>query len=244
MLSIGIKNSILVILIILIIHVFLKNLILDRGGSNIENTKQEKEKFTIASQSTLNPFDDQASKNLSISKYNDVAGVDRYGKPQTKEDVCRDTTIKDSQLKDLEQEEMMEYVTKGDLSKNSSQNQKKQMMDDDDLDKYFKDNIVSESVAELEHKFDTGADVCKFKADNHQLPLSTTCSTKISDLKTNPSLEKRVVADCNLPQDKKNIMILNEYENENTMNGGLLYGNLEAYDEFDLNYENYSCSKN
>ena len=117
-------------------------------------------------------------------------------------------------------------------------------MDDDDLDRYFKDNIVSDNVADLANKFercDARSDVCKFKADNHQLPLSTTCSTKISDLKTTPSLEKRVIADCNLPQDKKNIMILNEYENENSMNGGLLYGNLGAYDEFELNYEDYSC---
>jgi hypothetical protein len=237
MLSIGIKNSILVILIVLIIHVFLKNLILDKQGSN-----PNKEKFTLDSQSSLNPFNDQIIP--PVPKFTDVAGVDRYGRPQTKEDICRDITVKDSQYKDLEREEMLEYVTKGDLMKNS---QKKGIYDDDDLDKYFKDNIVSENVADLGNKFeqyDSKDDICKFKADNHQLPLSTTCSTKITDLNTKIPLEKRVIADCNLPQDKKNIMVLKEYENENTMNGGLLYGNLEAYDELGLNYENYSCSTN
>jgi len=235
MLSIGIKNSILVILIILILHVFLKNLVIEKGG-----TKQEKEKFTIDSQTKLNPFTDQSIEN--IPKYLDIAGVDRYGKPQTKEDVCRDISLKDSQLKDLEQEDMLEYVTKGDVSVNK--NLKKVDSIDDELDRYFKDNIVSENVADLADKFercDSQNDICKFKADNHLLPLSTTCSTKISDLKTDKSLEKRVIADCNLPQDKKNIMILKEYENENSMNGGALYGNLGAYDEFDSNYENYSC---
>ena len=146
---------------------------------------------------------------------------------------------------------MLEYVTKGDI--NTNKNISKNGSIDNELDRYFKDNIVSENVADLSDKFDrcdSQNDICKFKADNHQLaqlesegrlPLSTTCSTKISDLKTDKSLEKKVIADCNLPQDKKNIMILNEYENENSMNGGSLYGNLGAYDEFDLNYENYSC---
>lgn len=218
----------------------MKNLVIEKGGNiKQENIKQEKEKFTVDSQTKLNPFADQSIEN--IPKYSDVAGVDRYGKPQTKEDICRDVTTKDSQLKDLEQEDMLEYVTKGDISGNK--NSKKGSIDDE-LDRYFKDNMVSENVADLADKFekcDSQSDICKFKADNHQLPLSTTCSTKITDLKTDKSLEKRVIADCNLPQDKKNIMILKEYENENSMNGGALYGNLGAYDEFDLNFEKYSC---
>lgn len=219
MLSIGIKNSILVILIILIIHVFLKNLVIEQG-------KYKNENFTIMSQANLQPFDVQ--KNDLLLKNN--TKVDRYGDNQAKEDVCRDTPLKDLQLKKLVQDEMLEYVTKGDDDD----------MDNEFLDKYFKDNIVSENVKVLENKYITNDhDVCKFKADNHQLPLSTTCNTNIQ--KINSSTDKTIIADCNLSQDKKNIMILNEYANENTMNGGLLYGELEAYDTFDTNYEQYSC---
>jgi hypothetical protein len=223
MISIGIKNSILVILIILIIHVFLKNIVVEQGR---HNTKQENENFTLTSQSTLQPFD--TKKNNTVLK--STTKVDRYGDVQSKEDICRDTRLKDSQLKKLVQDEMLEYVTKGDTDD----------IDNESLDKYFKDNIVSEKVKVLENKYiNNDPDVCKFKADNHQLPLSTTCNTNIQ--KINSENDKTIIADCNLPQDKKNIMILNEYANENTMNGGLLYGELEAYDRFDTNYEEYSC---
>jgi hypothetical protein len=225
MLSIGIKNSILVILIILIIHVFLKNLVVEQTRIN---TKQENETFTIASQSTLKPFDIQKDNIVLKSD----TKVDRYGGDiQSKEDICRNTKVKDLQLNKLLEDEMLEYVKKGDDDNDDTEN----------LDKYFKDNIVSENVKVLENKYiKNDPDVCKFKEDNHQLPLSTTCNTNIQKINSK-EIDKTVIADCNLSQDKKNIMILNQYANENTMNGGLLYGDLEAYDTFDTNYEEYSC---
>jgi len=239
MLSIGIKNSILVILIILIIHVFLKNLILNKTENftqNVNPTITDETSASTIAREKLNPFQDQTI--APIPKYYDAEGVDRYGKPQSKEDMCRDITVKNSQMKDYENLKMLEYINNINNNKNDNNNYK------DNLDKYFKDNVVSDEVEKLEKKFekcDARSDICKFKADNHQLPTSTTCDPGIFEIKPSQSLEKRVMADCNLPQDKKNIMILNKYENENTMNGGLLYGELNAYDEFDTNYENYSC---
>jgi hypothetical protein len=35
--------------------------------------------------------------------------------------------------------------------------------------------------------------------------------------------------------------MLGEYEDENAMNGGELYGNLSAYDDMAFSFEDYNC---
>lgn len=172
MLSIAIKNSILVILIILILHFFIKNVILEKST----------EKF-----STFN--------------------VD-----STKSDTDKLCTVDDSAKKtDFYNDELMQYVKNGDI----------------ELDKYFQDNIVTES--------DTTQ--CK-KIDDKQLPLSSTCSPDIQKLSDNEDTMK-ITSDCGT-QDKK-IMILKEYADEKTMNGGKLFNdiNLTPYDDFDINYQEW-----
>jgi hypothetical protein len=77
-------------------------------------------------------------------------------------------------------------------------------------------------------------DNCKAKTQDNSFPLSTTCNP---DIQTMPQFEKNVKANCNLNQNKKNVMMLNEYDNENTMNGGELYGGLSAFDSFDNNFQ-------
>jgi hypothetical protein len=93
---------------------------------------------------------------------------------------------------------------------------------DNDLDNYFKDYPV----------LDVKDDGCKNKTDNNQLPLSTTCDPKIQTLSL--ADEMKVISDCELPQDKKHYTLLKEYAEEKPQNGGLLYGNISAYDEEDL----------
>jgi hypothetical protein len=46
--------------------------------------------------------------------------------------------------------------------------------------------------------------------------------------------KKTVIANCEIKQDKKNIMIINEYEEDKKQEGGIA-----AYDDFDINYEYY-----
>lgn len=139
----------------------------------------------------------------------------------SKEQVCQSIRLDDKQQKKLEQEEMMKYVAMGDDQEDSKT-----------LDQYFSDNIVSKDVQKLEEN------ICKFKADNQQLPLSTTCNSDTQKLALTNDMAIR--ADCNLKQDKKNIMILTEYEDEKDMNGGKLFGGLDAFDTFDENYQQYS----
>lgn len=201
MLSIGIKNSILVILIVLIAHFILKNMILERSGNGSQkpNTAQEKKEPFMANAPVR-------CQDVEVTQKCDV-------KP-------RDD---DTMMKKMQEEELMRFVAMGDDSDSKS------------LDNFFRDNIVTSGLEESK----CDKDVCKFKADNQQLPLSTTCNAEVQKLQDMDT--KRIKGDCNLKQDKKNVMILTEYENENDMNGGKLFGVLDAFDTFDMNYSSYSC---
>lgn len=80
-------------------------------------------------------------------------------------------------------------------------------------------------------------DDCKSKVEVSSFPLSTTCDPNIQTLhnknnaKDNPKKPKQ----CTLLT--KNVMVLNEYDNENTMNGGDLFNGLNAFDSFDNHFQ-------
>lgn len=207
MLSIAIKNSILVILIILILHFLLKSIIVERGGK--VNPRQDKQELF-----------DQSPKAV-------VMGQDPFEDSLTKADVCSNVRREDVQFKKQQQDELMRYVKMGDD-------------DDKSLDMFFKDNQVSKDVKDIESKLESGVDICQLKTEDKQLPLSATCNANVQQM---PTHDNRIKAECNLSQDKKNIMILTEYEDEKDMNGGALFGGLSAYDAFDLNYQTYHCKQ-
>ena len=202
MLSVGIKNSILVILIILIIHFIIKNMILERPS---------------------NKGVDAELKNAKAG-YHPPYSPEKFTNIAEKEDICKSKPRDDDALlKKYQEDELMRFVAMGDSSESKS------------LDSFFKDNIVSSDVKDKQSC--TEMNVCKFKADNQQLPLSTTCDTNIQSLPLTDNM--KIHANCELNQDKKNIMILTEYENEKDMNGGKLFGVLDAFDNYDLNYQQY-----
>lgn len=177
MLAIAIKNTILVILIMLIIHFFIKNILID----------PPKEKFTPA--------------NFVM-------------KPEGN-DICIGKRLDDIEKKNLEDLEMKKYIG---------------FADDKSLDNFFKDNALSEEVKELE--------ACKLKSDNNQLPLSTTCNANITSV-GHDDASLKIKKECDLTQDKKNVMLIKEYEDEKPINGGTLFDGLSAYDTLDQNYVPY-----
>ena len=100
---------------------------------------------------------------------------------------------------------------------------------DKSLDSFFKEELDMSKEAEeaAKCKIRPGSDLTK--------PISTTCDPPF-DMDTSSDDTKALKANCNLSQDKKGMMLLNEYENENTMNGGKLFLNLDAYDRDDYMY--------
>ena len=213
MLSIGLKNSILVILIILIIHFIIMNMILEKRGTTAPIIDAEKTKAGYHP-----PYSPEKFTNDKFT--NNKGSVNISENPQ---DMCTNKTrTDDALLKKYQEDELMRFVAMGDSKESAS------------LDNYFKD--ISSEVKDKESCIESN--VCKFKADNQQLPLSTTCDADIQKLPLGDG--KKIRANCDLNQDKKNIMILTEYEDEKDMNGGKLFGVLDAFDNYDLNYQPYS----
>lgn len=179
-LAIAIKNIILVVLIILILHFWLKSIVLSKKETYCPPTPNTK-----------------------------------LGDNKVVASPSKDATV---------QNELLKYVNEG---------------DDDDLDRFFKNNPVTTDVDQAASSKD---DVCKMKRDDTQLPLAQTCDTKVQKLEDVAPEAPRIKGECDLKQDKKNMMILAEYENEKDINGGSLFGDLNAFDTFDVNYESYASS--
>jgi len=117
-----------------------------------------------------------------------------------------------------EEDEMEKYVAFGGASQ--ADNGKA-------LDDYFKEEGLKEQA-------------CKVKPDNNQLPLTRTCDADIQKLGNDSDM--KIVKECDLKQDKRDVMMLKYYADEKSMNGGSLYDGLDlsAFDALDLNYENLS----
>jgi hypothetical protein len=184
MLSTGIKNSVLIVLIILILHFLIKNVLL---------TKKE-------------PFDSKCTTNTF--KPEGGAGsvkVAEVPKPAT-------TIVPGS--KDGSKDVYDSWFGDSDAAAVGGS--------DTDIDKYFAGEIdIKKEIEE--------ATKCTIPVQDPHLPKSSTCDPNFNKV-PDDLFKKEVKANCNIVQDKKNILILNEYENESNLNGGKLFMNLDAYD--------------
>jgi hypothetical protein len=79
-------------------------------------------------------------------------------------------------------------------------------------------------------------DDCKSKVQTSQFPLSTTCDPDIQiiDAAMKKEIPRKPKQCTNLT---KNVLVLSEYDNENTMNGGELFNGLNAFDSFDNHFQ-------
>lgn len=99
------------------------------------------------------------------------------------------------------------------------------------LDGFFKEDLdMSKEAAEA-----AKCTVSDMGGGDMAMPMSTTCDP-VFDKNLAEATAKNIKANCNLPQDKKGMMVLTEYENENPMSGGKLFLNLDAYDRDDMAY--------
>lgn len=191
-LAIVIKNTILVILIILIGHFMVKNFLLDKKPR--PSYKEEPNKELGGS---LVPLKNEIVPSPIV--------------PENETPLAKPSSEPVSMIQgglDKAKEELLKFVD-----------------GDDEIEGYFGNDS------------DLGTqptDNCKPKVQDTMFPLSTTCNPDIQFL---PKTDKSIKANCDLNQIKKNIMLINEYDDESTMNGGALYGGLSAFDNFDNNYQ-------
>lgn len=166
MIGIGIKNAILFLLIILILHFLIKNTLLDRG---------------------------------MIPQPGKVSGEKKYFE-----------TFTDQKMK------MMQYI----------------MEEPSTIDKAFSEKIIQPCDKQMN-------DCLPEKKDDNKIERSMSCD---NILQTNDDADAmKLKADCKLNQDKKDFMIIKEYENEKGLNGGQIFDDgLNAFDNYDQYFQTYS----
>lgn len=193
MFGIGIKNSLLVLVIILIIHFYIKTILLNNNIKNDKNTviKEKDTKEKVVEKFNLE----------ECRKFNQEVKVDTNDK-----------------------EELFKYVF-GDSKINLTH---------EDIDKYFSGEDVSKDVKSLKKNCPEP----EKRITKDYLELEN-CGPELEKPSFNFEKDKKK-NECNIVQNK-NVLILSEYEKENSMNGGELYGGLNAYDTSGLNYLEFNC---
>jgi hypothetical protein len=198
--ALAIKNTILVVLIILIVHFMVKNVLLEKP--------------------LLKPVQPVPSAPIPAPVPTPVlVPVPSADIPPSKPSSDEVPKTKQQGGLDKAKEELLKFVSDD---------------DDEDLDKYFTKCTTSTPLS-------SDNATCKSNVPRDPpFPLSTTCDPAIQKL---PSSAPQSTLCAKKTSDTKNkVMILQEYDNENSMNGGDLYGGLKAYDMFDDHYQQYSCA--
>jgi hypothetical protein len=209
MLSLGLKNAILFLLIVMILHVLIKNALIEKGTL----PKTIKEMYTEKTEKV---------------KEKEPEDIKKQEETKAKETKKEEPKAKDSKK---EKEES--------TTENFDTELLKYVYDDDntDLAKYFKGMDVTKDVTkDIEKKIECTVLEELIKND---LPISTTCDPALKT--ASDANAKRIKADCDLKQTSA-FMTLKEYEEENMMNGGSIYGDLKGFDSFDEAFEEYACS--
>jgi hypothetical protein len=206
MLSLGtvVKNTILVILIILIGHFIVKNTLMDKQLTKpikIDNNIKDETIKELSTQLPLTLDTKPVSKEEVSSVANNPTGIPS-------------SMVLDQMQGGLDKakEELLKFIDD----------------DDDTMTSFFNSGTQLKAVP---------SDNCKLKTQDNIFPLSTTCDPIVLDLKKHDDGKETVQSISNTSNDKKGLMILKEYKNENVMNGGELYGGLNAYDAYNTNFE-------
>lgn len=223
MLSLGLKNSILVLLIILILHFLIKNALLEKQTKEKARSQKSssvvQEKFTEPAKASESPSSAPASASASAPSTKP---------PLQKDDVKKEEAVEHFSQKKSE-EELFKFVFEDDGVGDEG---------DKGLEKYFKGMDVT---AEIKAAIDKKMACNPVESQDPLFPTSTTCDPQLNPVSLD-DLNKKVKAECDLPQNIP-FMRLKEYENESSMNGGALYGDLSALDSFASQYEDYECGK-
>jgi hypothetical protein len=203
-----IKNTILVVLIILIGHFMIQNILVDKKPLIGQQTtyKQASRDIKKDHSSLLDMNTLVDGKDFEAKVNQPVVGTERsVGLPSSQ--IVSDV----NGGLDKAKQELLKFVDD----------------EDDNMETFFSQQTPTLKLEAVP------SDNCKLKTQDSMLPLATTCDPLVADLKQsiNPKTNSSVA------YDKKGLMILKEYENESTMNGGSLYGGLSAYDTFNDNFQ-------
>ena len=214
LLSTGIKNAILIVLIILILHFLIKNYLFDKKPRVVQSP-------SVHVSNVVDVITPQ--RQLGVVLVDDPQKPNTTKIPYPFDNKKQDHICDNETQKDYLKNELLDFVYG---------------KEDSNINKFYADDPLSTPVKDLEERISKQNMSC-LKPDDNRLPLSTTCDDKIQTLDFKAA-DMPIKADCDLLQDQKNSLILKEYEDDNDMNTGKLYGGtLLANDDFNVNYSSF-----
>lgn len=193
-----IKNTILVVLIILIGHFMVKNILIERVVKKPEQVVTKPVDINHELGGSLTPIKSNIAPSPIV--------------PATETPIAKPSSDASKAQGGLDKakEELLKFIDDE---------------DEEDMNRFFGNTTSLTPLAN---------DNCKAKIQDMMLPLNTSCDQSVRTLQ---STDKTVKASSKFLQDKKNVVLINSYENESTMNGGDLFGGLSAFDASDNNFE-------
>jgi hypothetical protein len=203
-----IKNTILVVLIILIGHFMIQNILVDKKPLfGQQTTYTQGSNNSKNNQSPLLEVNAEIDGKYSEAKVNQpIVGTEKpVGLPSSQ--IVSDV----NGGLDKAKQELLKFVDD----------------EDDNMETFFSQQTPTLKLEAVP------SDNCKLKTQDSMLPLATTCDPLVADLRQSV----KNTTNSSVAYDKKGLMILKEYENESTMNGGSLYGGLSAFDAFNDSFQ-------
>lgn len=193
--ALAIKNTVLFVLILLILHFVVKNVLLEKSFPRASSTQAVKSSDIGSTTTTniVNPKTEETPTEVPSG----VPSSDIVNKVQGGLDKAK--------------EELLKFID-----------------DDEDDDKDLNSYFINKSSTATTKPCDYND-----KIGDQPLPLNTTCDSQIQKL----SMAKESHLDLSPKKDVKTLKFVKEYDNESTMNGGQLFGGLEAFDAFDNKYD-------
>ena len=213
----SIKNSILFLLIILIVHFLLKNALLDKQQKEPFGCKKAPSPLATVPE-TITPACGRSLKDVASPLKEQPS---RPTTPQKKYEPDQTPVV---ECKTDDDKDLYDFVYGS------------EEIDDATLNKFFTGSDVTHDV-EKDITSKMSCNVLRMKDEDMQVPISTTCDPALK-AKTSADI-KAVKADCNIPQNIP-VMVLQEYDNESSMNGADPFEGLSAFDTLAQSYEVYN----
>ena len=224
MLSMGLKNGILALLIILILHVLIKNAIIDKKmyikklSSTLNNEPEGVHNTTLKTSKHIEELKETFKSPI----------IEQENSTFNKKECAAALKIDEETMRAADNESDLLKFVYGDEA------------DTQEISKFF---IGKDVTMDVKQEIDE-VKKCNLRTTYDQsLPLSTTCDPNLQKETSQKNADKTISQNCGLNQNISNMMLLNIYENEDAMNGGPIYGGLSAYDSGNINYEDYKCNK-
>lgn len=206
-----IKNTILIVLIILIGHFMIQNVLVEKKPQLQQSTPLLDDKASKHQMAKLKISDHKDGKDSEAKVNQPAISTERpVGIPSSQTVSCVNGGL------DKAKQELLKFVDD----------------EEDAMDSFFTKQTPTLKIEAVP------SDNCKLKTQDAMLPLATTCDPLISMLHSKGKIgDADKSGNSSFTYDKKGLMILQEYDNENTMNGGSLYGGLSAFDSFNDNFQ-------